>query len=171
MKKNFIILGIVLVVGLIGVSTWLFLCKNDNDKGNNKRKHNKVIRNIVSFEYSSVNGMAIDDYTKYSIECNKNLCIYVIKPDGKKESDVKKIELDNNLISELAEKLNKYNVYSWDGFDKTDKDVLDGKSFSIRIAMNDGNSIFARGYMMWPEKYKEVEKELDNFFLSIYEAN
>ncbi|MBP5242600.1 MAG: hypothetical protein J6Z36_02795, partial [Clostridia bacterium] len=37
--------------------------------------------------------------------------------------------------------LNKYNVYSWDGFDKTNKNVLDGNSFSFSVNMNNGDDI------------------------------
>ena len=53
------------------------------------------------------------------------------------------------------------------GFNKSDRYVLDGNSFSLSISMNNDEYVSASGYMKWPKNYKEVKEELITFFSTI----
>ena len=67
-------------------------------------------------------------------------------------------------MKEIIETLNNNDVSSWDGFDKDDKNVLDGNSFSFRVCYDKSKEIEASGYMKWPNNYHEVKKELNKIF-------
>lgn len=169
MKKNFVLIGVILLIGLVIVGIGVFLLPKGDGK-DKKEKTKKEIKDIVKLEYSYTSGMAIDDYARYTVECVDINCTYTIKPSGKKKEEEKVIKFDNGLIKLVEEMLTKYDVYSWDGFDKNDSNVLDGNSFSLSIKLKNGDTISARGYMMWPDHYDIVSNELDDFFLSIYEG-
>ena len=69
---------------------------------------------------------------------------------------------------ERIEKVLKDNhVEKWNGFNKNDKNVLDGDSFSMSITTREGEEIDAHGYMKWPTNYGEVKTELDKIFEDI----
>ena len=61
----------------------------------------------------------------------------------------------------FAEKLDKLGVRSWDGFSKSDPDVLDGSSFSLEIVLADGKTMHAHGCNAYPKNYREFEKMLN----------
>ena len=67
----------------------------------------------------------------------------------------------------MQEIFNKYEVYKWNWFNKNNKDVLDGDSFSFNLSTIDNGDITAHGYMSWPKNYSEVKSELDNLFESL----
>ena len=102
------------------------------------------------------------------IDKKTNNCIVKIKPYGISIEDTKEIIVDNCKINELINILNKYHIDKWDGFNKSNKDVLDGDDFCLSIWMNDNKSIHASGYMMWPDRYGEFILDIDEFFMNIY---
>ena len=55
-------------------------------------------------------------------------------------------------------------ISSWNGFSKSDHNVLDGNSFSLYLRMKDDNTVEASGYMRWPKNYEEVKGELISLF-------
>jgi hypothetical protein len=65
---------------------------------------------------------------------------------------------------EIEKKLNEYHVSRWNGFNKNNKYVLDGDSFSFTLKYNEKDEVSAHGYMMWPNNYSEVKGYLINTF-------
>ena len=59
--------------------------------------------------------------------------------------------------SDIGNILNKYNVSSWDEFNKLDKDVLDRNIFSMSIVYNNDKKISTSVYMMYPNNYKMLK--------------
>ncbi len=119
------------------------------------------IKNIKSFHFSTVDGMSMYDNTRYEIKC-EDTCIEIVKPNGEQEE--RKREISQERVKELEDLLNQYKVGSWNHFEKYDKNVLDGRSFSLSIHMVSGESISAQGYMKWPKNYGEVKMALKEFF-------
>ncbi len=111
---------------------------------------------------------------------NGNVSYEVILEDGKYKAIIKPymVSKDNALVldftDEQVEKLKNIlidnDVGKWNGFDKNNKMVLDGNSFSLFIRFVNGEDISAYGYMMWPSNYGIVRGELDNFFYEIYKV-
>ncbi|MBR2679139.1 MAG: hypothetical protein IKE63_06950 [Bacilli bacterium] len=131
-------------------------------------KDKKEISTIKKLEYSYTSGMTINGYSRYIVECNDK-CTALIKPTNIAEENTKKVELNDEIMNQLEKLLKKYKVNKWNGFNKHDPNVLDGRSFNIYIEMKNGDSISASGYMKWPENFGEVSKELDNIFEKLYD--
>ena len=131
----------------------------------NKKK--TQITDIESFRFSYTTGYHINAYVIYTLEYKKNKYIASIKPNDVKEEKTIEKKVNKKFIKNLKNILTKYNVNEWNGFQKTDKNVLDGNSFSLYIKMQDGN-IAASGYMKWPKNYSKVKQELDKLFSKIY---
>lgn len=129
-----------------------------------KQKKKEDIKDIKSIEFRYTNGYMINSDTYYKLECNDN-CVLQIKRYG--SSNKEEYNVDNCVLKDIEKILNKYNVSSWDGFNKSDKNVLDGDSFSMNITYDNNKSIYSSGYMMYPNNYKYVKEELETLFNSL----
>ena len=155
MKKLIIIVFILVLIG--GISMFIF-------KNNNKVKITDI--KYLSFYYTQ--GNVMNSNVKYTLTYENNKYIAEIKPNFKNEEEIKKVEIKKNDIEKIIETLKKYNVNKWNGFNKSDKYVLDGDSFSLYITFLDNTKLSASGYMMYPKNYNEVKNVLDEIFLSYY---
>ena len=150
MKMKYIIIGIIILLVIIV----LFIISN---------KKKVEISEIKSFYFHySVNNM-MNGYVSYNIDC-KNTCKARVKLNGIAEEEAVEVNINNKDIKELTNILEKYNISSWNGFDKVDKNVLDGNGFGLSIIFKNGDSISASGYMKWPENYGKVCTAFDNYF-------
>lgn len=158
MKKKvlFIILIILLVIGVIV----MFRIK--------KPKNIETIK-YLNFGYST--GTMMNAYVSYNLEFKDNEYKISIKPNMISDEDKKITVMTKKDVEKIIEILDKYEVYKWDGFKKSNPNVLDGDSFNLSVRYNDDKSIFASGYMMWPKNYREVQGELDSIFMKYYENN
>ena len=127
------------------------------------------IKDIKYMHFSYSVGYAMYSNVNYDLEYKNSKYIAKIKPEGIADEDAKEVEVDEKIVIKLEEILKKYDVKSWDGFDKVDKYVLDGNSFSFSLRLKDESSISASGYMKWPKNYREVRKELDDLFMNLYD--
>ena len=125
----------------------------------------KKIKNIKKFELSYSQGYAKEANTIYTIDCTNN-CLVTIKHTG--SSEIKTIEIEKSIIQTIENLLNDYKVGSWDGFNKSNKHVLDGNSFHLYITDETG-SVSALGYEKYPKNYKKVRNSLDSIFKNIEE--
>ena len=150
MKLKYVVLIIIL---LLTISlTILLLCN---------KKQKEKIETLSSFNFFYTNGYAINTDIRYEIDC-KNKCIAIIKNYGEDESI--EVEIDDTTLNKVIDILNNYDVIKWNGFSGSDKDVLDGDSFSMHFTYNTEKRVSASGYMMWPKNYREVKDELDRIF-------
>ncbi len=69
--------------------------------------------------------------------------------------------LTPEAMEKVSSVISKYNVRSWDGFDKVDRFALDGEGFYLYITFSDGSRISANGSNMFPKNYREVFRELE----------
>ena len=129
------------------------------------RKKNIKIGNIKRFEYYYNKGNAIDSNAHYLVEC-ESLCHVVIK--FYEVHDSYEIDIDKKELAKLHKILIDYNINKWNGFNKNDKRVLDGNAFDLYVLDDKGQRIQASGYMRYPSNYKQVKKELEEFFIHIY---
>jgi len=150
--KYYIIGIIVLVV----VCITLFICFG-------KKTNKKELKNLESLRLNYTNGYAMYAYTTYEIKKEDKYKI-TIKPLGIPDEEAKTYDISDAEIKKILDVLNKYEVTKWDGFNKTNKDVLDGDSFSFSAKFEDGTSISAHGYVSYPKNYGDVKKELIEIF-------
>ena len=128
-------------------------------------KEDVAVINELSYRYTS--GYEINSDVSYDIICDKK-CRVSIKPYGKSKEEAITKTLSTSQVDELRSILVKYNIVSWDGFKKTDKDVLDGDSFSFYLKYNNDETVSASGYMMWPSHYRDFQKEFEGLFNENY---
>ena len=159
MKIKIIVISVLLVIAII-IGTILLLGREDK----------KEITELEYLYFSYSNGYAMNSNIYYHLEKKDNNYVATIKPYEVPEEDKLVINIDTNFVDKVLKILNKYNVASWDGFAKYDKDVLDGDSFTMHIKCINGDYISANGYMEYPENYREVENELDNIFMELYNS-
>ena len=124
------------------------------------------IYQINKLEYSYTQGYGINEDVSYKIDCEDD-CIIIIKEYGKDEKDSKTIKLTNKDMDKFEKILNKYHILSWRGFSKSDKNVLDGDSFSFRLRYNDDEKLSASGYMMYPSHYGDFKTHFEDYVTSI----
>lgn len=108
---------------------------------------------------------------RYEIDYKDKEYTAVIIPNEIPEEDKLEVKIEEKDIKKIIAVLKKYHVSKWNGFDKVDKNVLDGNSFSFYLRMQDDNKMEASGYMKWPEDYGKVRSELDSIFMDIYDKN
>lgn len=164
MKTKYIIIIIVVVILIIGV---VLLIK--------KKKENDYIKKVEVGELTSLylsysNGYMMNANIRYDFKLDKETNKYMveIKPYLVDDEDKLVIEVDESFKDKLKEIIVKYDVSKWDGYNESDQNVLDGDSFSFGAWFQDGTSIHASGYMMWPRNYSNVRDELDTLFMEIY---
>lgn len=155
MKIKYILISFFIVLGIIST-------------GCTSSKKIKSIKNIKNFSFSYSNGYAMYAYTNYELKYKNNTYTVSIKPNGISDDEKYDVNIDSSFAKKVEDVLNKYNVVRWNGFNKSDQNVLDGDSFSMNIKYNDNDHVSANGYMMWPENYTNVKSELDNLFMEIY---
>lgn len=164
--RNIIIIGVVFLIIIVVSLIIIFIIL----KPKLKAKKNINITNIQKFEFSYTKGYAMNSNIVYIMECEDD-CLVTIKPYDKSEQEKVEAKIDDEFIKQLEKILNKYSVSKWDGFDKAAKNVLDGDSFHVYITYDDNQRVSASGYMMWPDRYKNVRGEIDELFMDVYEQN
>ena len=93
-----------------------------------------------------------------------------VRLDGVVEEDALTIDVDEEFAQKLMAVIDEYNLRKWDGYSKSDKNVLDGSGFGFSARFDDGASIYASGYECYPKGYAEVSGALDGLFVPLYEA-
>ena len=136
-----------------------------------KNKKDNSITDFKSFRLFYTKGYAMNADISYELIDKDNKLIALIKPYGISDEDKLEIEVSSDVKKEVIEVLQKYQVHKWDGFHKSDKNVLDGDSFSISINLLDDKNISASGYMSWPTNYRSVVSEIDTIFMHLYDNN
>ena len=153
-----IILSIIIII-LIIIIGYIFYISN-------KKKIDISDLKVFRFSYST--GYAINSNVRYYVDIEDGKYIATIKPNEIPDDDEFKIEISDKEINKIKEILLKNKVSKWNGFDKVDRFVLDGNSFSLYIRFTNDKTIEASGYMKWPNNYYEVRNSFDKLFMELY---
>lgn len=102
-------------------------------------------------------------YMNYDLKKEDGKIIFKAEGVGEKPNQVEK-EVDEEILNKLEDIINTNKVNKWDGFNKTDKNVMDGESFNLTITYEDGKVVNASGYMIFPKRYNTVSREIDKLF-------
>ena len=159
MNKRLIIIIVIVIIILLIFTVFKLFCKE------------KVsISSLKSLEYTSSDGRSISNYANYKVICD-NECFLETKPYGLYDDDVIRVKVDDDTISKIISILQEYHVEEWDGFDKVDRHVLDGTTFSFYLTTKENQKISAHGYMKYPKNYSQVIEKLEDIFTKINENN
>ena len=137
MKTKYVIIGIIVILIIGGV--FLIVKKN---------KEKEIIKKVEIGELTSLylgysRGYMMNANIRYDFKYDKENNTYkvIIKPYLIAEEDALEKEVDESFRDKLKEILVKYEVAKWDGFDKSDPNVLDGNDFSFGAWFKDNTSI------------------------------
>lgn len=113
--------------------------------------------NIVEFSYSY--GGYFEGYYEYQIIVKDEKVSYTAV--GYNGVDLNINETIDKSNVEVIEKIIKNNdVGKWNGFNRSNNNVEDGSSFSIKIKYSDGSIIKAHGSNCFPKNYIKVKQEI-----------
>ncbi len=162
MKLKYVIIGVIVIV--IGICCYLLFFNEDKIK-----VEELEASNIKSFYLGYGGGLSLrDSDVDYELNFEDNKYIAKVKPSGVADENKLVVEVSKDVVEKLSEILKKYKVNKWDGFNKSQQNVMDGSSFSLSIDLASDEEIYATGYMVWPKNYREVRNELDSLFMNIY---
>ena len=160
MKLKYVIIGIIVIV--IGICCYLLF-------GRDKIKVEELeTSNIKSFYLGYDAGFMMNSNTSYKISLENDKYIAIIKPYGVSDDEELFTEVSSKVMEKISDVLKKYKVNKWDGFNKSDNNVMDGNGFNLNVQLLDGTTINASGYMMWPNNYSEVKNEINEIFMEVY---
>lgn len=126
----------------------------------------KIDSDIISFKYHY--GSYSPGYYDYDISVIDEKVIFNAKGYNDVNFDVEKL-IDKSYLEELTKIINDNEIYKWNGFDKSDKNILDGYDFNLEVNYSNGKSLKAHGYMKYPKNYNEGHKALSEFLEHIIE--
>lgn len=104
----------------------------------------------------------------YQLDLADGVYTVTVKKTGVPDENADVFTVDAAFAQRVEKCLTAYKAASWNGFDKNDKRVLDGNSFSLHIRNGAGQNFSASGYMRWPRNYSAVKNELDALFMQLY---
>ncbi|MBQ2581671.1 MAG: hypothetical protein II574_08600 [Ruminococcus sp.] len=93
-----------------------------------------------------------------------------VRVEGVTSDDALVIDVDEKFAQKLIELIDEYSLRKWDGYQKSDNNVLDGSGFGFYATFDDGTRISASGYECYPRGYAEAAGALGGLFLPLYEA-
>jgi len=162
MKKKGVIalvLGIVVIL-VIAVIVILTRYAGKDTKNKNKKSYDGEIVGI-EYSYGSYHG----GYREYEIYIKNDKTYLVAKGGNGIDLNINK-RIDNSVLEDISEIIEDNKIYKWYGFDKSDKHILDGYSFSLIVKYKDGKEEKAHGYMKYPSNYEEGHKALSDYLES-----
>lgn len=132
------------------------------------KKKTVKISELKNMHFGYSTSTMMNAYVSYDLKYENDQYIATIKPNLVAEEDALVVEITEKDVKMIEEIFKNYEVSNWDGFNKSDKNVLDGNDFSLSVGFVNGDSISASGYMMYPKNYADVRNRLDEIFMNIY---
>ena len=117
-------------------------------------------------EFSYHYGSFFGGYYEYDIVLQDNAVHFTARGMNGIELDIDK-DVDPAVLKELSLVITNNHLEKWDGFSKSDDNVLDGYSFSLVAKYDDERTLTADGYEKYPENYQKVHSELVDILESV----
>lgn len=119
----------------------------------------------------SWSGMMFNSGRTYRLTERSGSHVISVRLEGVSARDAKVFEVGDGFVRELFDILESGNVASWNGFNKSARDVMDGESFLFYATLPDGKTVSANGYMSRPEGYGAVSRRITELFTAEYEKH
>ena len=126
------------------------------------------IADVKEFRFSTSGMRRYSGFDYVAMSTGDRAVITIRLRDEPGENTVE-FETDLAIMEELRKIIIENNILSWDGFDKSNKRILDGNSFTLKLKLSDGTTAHAHGYHTWPKNYRSAEKEIEKVFMQAYE--
>ena len=121
----------------------------------------KPVSDIVLLDLIYQYGNYMNAFVHYRVLKDEDGYSAVLKLRDKSEDESVRFPVTHDKEVEIEDMLNRYKAGKWNGFNRSDKYVLDGRSFSFQVKMADGSEVYAHGYAAFPRNFREVREELE----------
>ncbi|MCR4992043.1 MAG: hypothetical protein K6A45_03260 [Lachnospiraceae bacterium] len=135
-----------------------------NGKGSKAKPNESGITSLYYGYHGSRAGYS------YTVSSKDGKTVFEFDDSEHRDYGVMEYECDASAIEQLEKLYLDHKVYEWDGFSKTNKDVLDGDGFSLTITFNDGSEMNAHGSNASPKGFWEYEEELTEVIAPVKKA-
>lgn len=133
--------------------------------GGNEMMEKKEIR---SFEYYHNGSSAYDGYNYTFYRDEEGVHLTAELNCGWEKLDV---DLDDETMAQLETIVFEHRMHNWDGFSKTDSNIMDGEGFSLYIDFMDNTRISAHGSNAFPKGYGDAESAFNEIFWNLTEIH
>jgi len=116
------------------------------------QKPGKIDSEVTAFSYSY--GSFFGGYWDYKIVAEDNQLWLQVTGANRWDLDVS-APIDPKHLQEIGELIDQQKIYQWNGFDKSDSQIMDGSSFTLEVLYENGETLTAHGYMKYPAHYEE----------------
>ena len=116
---------------------------------------------IESFSYETV-GTAMGSETSLSIVRDDGG--FTVTESFGNGATIRRAYVGQTVGAKATDILRAHNALAWNGFAKSDPHMLDGTSFSLSIAFDDGTTILAQGANNYPKGLSAAVGEIKNLF-------
>ncbi len=124
---------------------------------------------LVAFSIKEVASMAFPGDSLIALDRKDGKWIAAYQVAGQQEPQRK--EVDDAFAGTVLTILKEYDLGSWDGFDRTAKNVLDGSRFECSLVLGSGEKASASGSNSFPRGYHDVWKDLRTLYLTVFPQN
>ncbi len=131
------------------------------------RNKRVTVGEIKFFSLSYSFGCMVNSNASYQLKWQDGGYVASVKPVNEPDENAKSIPVPDAFARGLENILKAHRVDKWNGFQKYDKLICDGKSFTLSVIFQDKSSLNARGYVRWPKGYGEVKKEIVALFETV----
>ena len=151
-------LALLLCAGFAGCSP-----NNAESTETTESRQNAISGDITYFYFGYSTGNMKDAYVRYELTLEDEVYTARVKPNGVPDEQAAVVKVEKSFAGELGALMERYGVDQWNGFDKSDTQVLDGNSFSLTVYRGE-EKISARGYMKWPKNYGDFKAAVNKLF-------
>lgn len=153
--------GLIIMMVLFGLASF-FGC----DKGN-KTKPDESRLESFSYSYS---GTSRDSIYSYSLNRSENGgAEFVYETLRFQEEGEITVEADAAILDQIRQLYLKHKAYRWNGYNKSNNNVLDGSSFTLSMYFQDGGSLNIHGSNSRPDGYGAFENEVEELIRPLIE--
>jgi len=130
-----------------------------------------VFEDIRYFSFTYQVGNYDDGFKNFTLKYADGRYTASVKPPHVADENRISIEVDEAFVRELEAILTEHSVNKWNGFNKANKNVLDGNMFTLSITCgntdeyDENKRLSAHGYEKWPDGYKEVRDAVEDLFM------
>lgn len=124
---------------------------------------------VEYFRYSR-NGSWMDGYSITVKKSDDGTYKLVFSEDEHRDYGEMEAAVDETFVRKLTDICNAHKISRWNGFHKSDKNVLDGSGFSLGVTYEGGGKISAGGYMRYPKGFSEFRDDINTLCAPYIEA-
>lgn len=156
-------MGLAKIIAVITAMLFAGGCGTNTPDNNIVDGGNEMVekKEIRSFSYSHNGSTSYDGYHYTFFQDETGVHLTAELNCGWEKLDV---DLDKEIMEQLETIVLEHQVYQWDGFCKTDTNVMDGEGFSLDITFMDDTTVSAHGSNAFPSGYGDAEDAFNGLF-------